>query len=69
MRVIFVKEYIDKTSFDNWVIITPGEEGLLLDEYNGNVEMTEGFVRPTVLEGVPAGCYLPVRTDLDPDDN
>lgn len=65
MRIIFVKEYIDKTSFDNWVIITPGEEGLLLDEVNGNIEMIEGFVSPTVLEGVPSGSYLPVRDDVN----
>jgi len=65
MKVIFVKEYTDKTSFDNWVTISPGEEGILLDEVNSNIEMTEGFAFTTIMEGVPPGCYLPVRQDVD----
>ena len=65
MRIIFAKQYVDKTTFSNPVVIERGEEGILLDEYNGVVELTKGFDRPTVLEGVPAGCYLPVRDDLE----
>lgn len=65
MRIIFIKEYVDKTTFDNWVKIEEGEEATLIDEVEGKVEFTKGFTEPrVVLEGVPAGCYLPVRYDV-----
>lgn len=57
MKIIFVKEYTDKESFDNWVTIQKGEIGELIDEVTGRVEMSEGFDRVTTLMHVPSSCY------------
>lgn len=65
MKIIFVKQYVDKESFDNWVTIEVGEEALLMDEVSGKVEISEGFAQPTILEGVPSSCYAPVRSDVN----
>ena len=57
MRIIFIKEYIDKESFDQWVTIEEGEVGILVDDVNSCIEMREGFDQTIRLEGVPAGSY------------
>ncbi len=57
MKIIFTKEYTDKESFDNWVVVTKGSRALLVDETIGRVEISEGFDSLTTLEGVPAGSY------------
>lgn len=57
MKVIFIKDYTDKDSFDQWITIRSGEVGTLLNEATGSIEMTQGFDQAIVLEGVPAGSY------------
>jgi hypothetical protein len=65
MRIIFVKDYIDKESFDTWVEIKAGEEAFLVDETIGRVEISEGFDREITLMGVPAGSYSEKRNDIE----
>ncbi len=65
MRIIFIKEYIDKESFDQWVTIEEGEVGILVDDVNSCIEMSEGFDQTIRLEGVPPGYYSKYRDDVD----
>ena len=65
MNIIFTKQYIDKTNFDKWIIISMGEEGFLVDEVTGRIEMTEGFEYTITLQGVPSSYYAPVREDVE----
>lgn len=63
MNIIFVKRYIDSSSYDQVIIIEPGESGILVDDINSKVE-----VGGIILEGVPPGCYDFVRNDVELDD-
>lgn len=65
MNIIFVKQYVGKESFDNWVTIEVGEEALLMDEVTGKIEISEGFAQPTIIDGIPSSCYALVRSDVD----
>jgi hypothetical protein len=64
MKIIFVKEYTDNDTFDQWVTINVGQEAFLVDEVTGRIEFTEGFDRTITLEGIPSSCYAPLRTDM-----
>ncbi len=65
MRIIFVKDYIDKEDFSTWIEIKAGEEAFLVDETTGRVEISEGFDRVVTLMGVPAGSYTKKRDDVE----
>lgn len=59
MRIIFVKEYIDINSMTP--VPTPpieiGQRGMLLDEAEGIIELTEGEMKGIRLESVPTSAY------------
>lgn len=42
-----------------------GEEGFLVDEVTGRIEMTEGFESTITLQGVPSSYYAPVREKVE----
>lgn len=64
MNIIFVKDYIDKDTFDFPLEIKKGESGILLDEFSGRIEFNDRADYPVVIEGVPAGCYVLERIDI-----
>ena len=64
MKIIFVKDYVDKDTFDDPLIIKKGESGTLIDQENGRVEFDDKADYPVQIAGVPAGCYILKRTDI-----
>ena len=64
MKIIFHKAYIDKETFDTWLIIEVGDTAFLVDEVTGRVEIANGFDKTYTIESVPASCYDKVRTDV-----
>ena len=58
MEVMFIKKYVDITTYAAPVEIEITTKGYLLDEVTGRIEIEELNV---TLEGVPAGYYAPVK--------
>ncbi len=58
MKIIFVKQYIEKEAFDNWFYVEKGDVAELIDEITGRVEITENVVETVTLMYVPSSYYI-----------
>lgn len=65
MKIVFVKEYRDENS-ETSIPVPPieiGQEGMLLDEVNGIVELSGGDLDGLRLEYVPTSYYGEAKDD------
>ncbi len=60
MKIIFIKKYIEKEEFDNWIYVEKGDVAELIDEITGRVELTENVVETITLMHVPSSNYIPL---------